>query len=194
MIGAARTMLARVALGALLETIGRLMAATSRVDPVLRSCITRDLVFEISTDEGVARHWQFDGAAHEVSSHAGGAPAPTSALRFADASVALRVLAGSSVASDAAVAAGQMRIDGSSTQALWFSGLVKRVLKLGRWGVPRQRLPGAYVAHDPHSRAASFITVEPPQHELDRPWRAAWQQRGKLAMVRVPAGEPPSEF
>jgi hypothetical protein len=92
------------------------------------------------------------------------------------------------------VEAGQMRIEGSPVLALWFAGLVKRLTMLGRWRVRRRRLPHPYVRHDPSSWMARFITVEPPQRELDRSWEAAWKQRAKLAVVRVPAGEPPKRF
>jgi hypothetical protein len=187
--------LMRLVLRALLALVGRLMAATSRVDPVLRSCITRDTVFEISTEDGVARHWRFDGVPRRVASRRRRAIDPDGALRFANAAVALRfLLARDRAATDKAIEAGSMRIEGSSSLGFWFSGLTKRVLMLGRWRVRRRRLPHRYVRHEPSSRMARFITVEPPQRELDRSWEAAWKQRAKLAVVRVPAGERPKRF
>jgi hypothetical protein len=42
--------------GALLVVLGRAMAAISRIDPATRRQITRDVVVEISTADGVARH------------------------------------------------------------------------------------------------------------------------------------------
>jgi hypothetical protein len=187
--------LMRLIFRALLALVGRLMAATSRVDPVLRSCITRDTIFEISTEDGVARHWRFDGVARRVCSRRGRAIDPDGAMRFVNAAVALRfLLARDPAATDKAIEAGAMRIEGSSSLALWFSGLTKRVVMLGRWRVRRQRLPHAYVQHESSSRTARFITVEPPQRELDRSWEAAWKQRAKLAVVRVPAGERPKRF
>lgn len=126
----------------LLAVAGRLMAATSRVDPVLRGCITRDIVFEISTERGVARYWRFDGASHRVSSHWGRAGDPDCALRFANAAVAVRtLLTRDPAAPDKAIAAGTMRIEGSPSLALWFSGLTKRLTMMGRWRVARQRCP-----------------------------------------------------
>jgi hypothetical protein len=180
----------------LLALIGRLMAATSRVDPVLRSCITRDMVFEISIEEGVARHWRFDGVSHRVSSHRGRAANPDCAMRFANAVVAVRSMLARDpvVAADKAIEAGAMRIEGSPLLMLWFSGLAKRLTMIGRWRVRRRRLPHPYVQHDPSSRMARFITVEPPQRELDPSWAAAWKQRTKLAVLRVPAGEPPQAY
>lgn len=185
----------RLALRALLALLGRLMGAASRVDPVLRSCITRDAVFEISTEQGVARHWRFDGVTRTVSSHRGRAADPDCAMRFANAALALRTLTASDPAvADNAIASGALRIEGSPALALWFSGLAKRLTMLGRWHVRRTPLPGAYLRPEPNSRAARFITVEPAQRELDPGWEAAWRQRAKLAVVRVPAGEPPQEF
>jgi hypothetical protein len=182
-------------LRALLALVGRLMATASRVDPVLRSCITRDTVFEISTEQGVARHWCFDGVTHRVSSHPRRASDPDCAMRFADAAVALHtLLASEPAAADEAIASGALRIEGSAALGLWFSGLAKRMTMLGRWRVHRTPLPDAYLRPDRSSRMARFITVEPAQRELDPGWEAAWQQRAKLAVVRVPAGEPPQEF
>jgi hypothetical protein len=184
-----------VVLRALLALVGRLMGAASRVDPVLRSCITRDTVFEISTEQGVARHWRFDGVTHRVSSHPGRAIDPDCAMRFADAAVALRTLVASGpAAADEAITSGTLRIEGSAALGLWFAGLAKRLTMLGRWRVRRMPLPGPYLRPDPSSRVARFITVEPAQRELDPGWEAAWRQRAKLAVVRVPAGEPPQEF
>ena len=187
--------LMRLVLRVLLAVVGRLMAATSRVDPVLRSCITRDVVFEISTEGGVARHWRFEGASHRVSSHRGRIADPDCAIRFATAAVAVRTLvAGDPAAPDNAIEAGTMRIHGSPSLAHWFAGLTKRLTMMGRWRVARRPLPHPYVQHDPSNQMARFITVEPPQHELDPSWEAAWKQRAKLAVVRVPAGEPPQPF
>lgn len=184
----------RLVLRTLLALVGALMAAASRVDPVLRRCITRDAVFEISTQDGVARHWRFDGSTRRASSHPGHAADPQCALRFANAAVALRLLASDPDAVDSAVAAGALRVEGSAVLGLWFSGLVKRLTRMGRWRVHRRPLPHPYVKHDPSSRAARFITVELPERELDPDWEAAWRQRAKLAMVRVPTGEPPRPF
>jgi hypothetical protein len=197
---AARWLLVESLMGLVLHVLlalaGRLMAATSRVDPVLRSGVTGDAVFEISTDDGVARHWRFDGVTHRVSSHRGRAAEPDCAMRFANAAVALRCLLARNPVAAAyqAIEAGAMRIEGSTSLTVWFSGLAKRLTMMGRWRARQRRLPHPYVQHDPSSRMASFITVEPPQRELDPSWVAAWKQRAKLAVVRVPAGEPPHPY
>jgi len=189
------TPIAKIALNSLLAFVERLMAAATQVDPVLRSCITRDVAFEISTDDGVARHCRFDGVNHRVASSRGHAADPDCAMRFTTASAALRTLLSSDPgAADKAIAAGEMRIEGSASLALWFSGLVERVTMIGRWRVRRRALPEPYLEHDPASQAARFITVEPPESELDPSWEAAWEQRAKLVLVRVPAGEPPQEY
>jgi hypothetical protein len=179
----------------LLAAIGRVMSIASRIDPVLRSCITRDVVFEISTDDGVARHWRFDGVTRRVWSRPGHAPSPDCALRFADAGLALRSLVdGDPAALEELIAAGGLRVEGSAAVAGWFAGLVNRLTMIGRWRVVRQPLPHPYVRHDASGVAARFITVEPPQRELDRAWPAAWAQRAKLVVVRVPSGERPRRF
>ncbi len=183
------------ALRTLLAVLGRLLSEASRVDPILRRCITRDVVFEISTEDGVARHWRFDGSGRRVSSHAGRAADADCVMRFADSGVALRALTASDQrVVDQAMEAGTMRIDGSPAIALWFGGLARRLTTVARWRPQRRPLPHAYVEHDESSRSARYITVEPPQVELDPTWEAAHRQRQKLLALRVPAGEPLEPF
>jgi PIN domain nuclease of toxin-antitoxin system len=129
---------------------------------------------------------------HRDSGHAAD---PDCALRFADAAAAMRtLLTDDPAAVDEAIEAETLRIDGSALVAGWFAGMIKRLMMIGRWRVERRPLPHPYVHHDPSSRAARFITVEPSEHELDPSWDAARRQRAKLAVVRVPAGEPPKAF
>lgn len=188
--------MARVALHLLLFVLGRLMAVARRADPVFRGSITRDVVFEIAAGDGVARHWRFDAAGRRVTSHAHHAESPDAAMRFTSPKAALRTLLSKDPsAAEKAVAAGDMRIEGPSALALWFSGLAERATDPRRRGARRRlSLPGAYLEHDSTSRAARFITVEASQDELDPAWEAAWEQRAKLALIRGANGERPSEF
>ena len=56
------------------------------------------------------------------------------------------------------------------------------------------RLPGAYVKPSDDLAAGHLIKREPTKAVLDADWIAGWKQRSKLLLMRVAAGEPPSEI
>jgi hypothetical protein len=60
----------------LLFTFGHGLALMSRFIPSVRSQITRTLTFEISTDDGAARHWYFDGQQRRIATRTGRAHSP----------------------------------------------------------------------------------------------------------------------
>jgi hypothetical protein len=68
-------------LGLLLFTLGQWLALGSRFSPSIRSRVTRTLTFEISTDDGVARQFYFNGQQRRITTGAGlchrSSPAPT---------------------------------------------------------------------------------------------------------------------
>src|SRR5271156_5963001 len=57
----------------LLFTLGHGLGLASRIIPSVRSQVTRTLTFEISTDDGVARQWHFNGQQRRITT---GAPPP----------------------------------------------------------------------------------------------------------------------
>src|SRR5438477_268831 len=79
-----------MALRILLALMGGLLALASRTRASVRQAITRDLVVEIASDDGVAHHYVF--LDRRVWSRAGKAPAPDCALRFATAAQGARAL------------------------------------------------------------------------------------------------------
>lgn len=188
--------IATPALRGLLFALGHAMAAISHVDPATRRRITRDLVIEISSDDGPARHWVFDRARRSLSTRGGHAPRVDAAFRFSTSGQALRTLLSPHAIGRIfeGLQAETMRWEGNLLLMLWFYGLTRRIAPIGRQHRLWRRLPHAYVAHDPSSPAARFITVEPPERELDRGWTNAWEQRAKLLIVRVVDGEPAREF
>jgi hypothetical protein len=185
-----------VALRALLVVLGHAMAAISRIDAAMRRQITRDVVVEISTADGVARHWIFDAARRTVRTRRGPAPEVDSALRFATSTQALRALLSPHCIGKIVegIHAQTIRWEGNFLVFLWFYGLTRRIAPIGRRRRPRRPLPHPYLAHDPSSPTASYITVESPQRQLDREWHAAWEQRAKLLIIRVAHGEPTQQF
>src|SRR5260370_16415813 len=73
----------------LLWVLGYGLVLASRFSAPVRSQITRNLTVEISTDDGVARHWVFDGQRRRVSVSAGRAQAPDFAVPFTSTAQAL---------------------------------------------------------------------------------------------------------
>jgi hypothetical protein len=85
---------------------------------------------------------------------------------------------------------GTVALHGSAFVLLWFHGLTRKFVKLGRPDGPRHRIPDAYIAHDPAACGAETIVVEPAVVRLDPTWTAAWKARSTLSMVRAVTGEP----
>lgn len=185
--------LARPLLRAVLATLALGLRLTRRRARV-RDQITRTLSFTLATEDGVARTWWFDGVRRTVRSAPGTIPDPDHGAYFESSA---RALAG--LVSPRAVAIivgdvhrGRVRIRGSMLILLWFWGLTRTFLPLGRTPGPGP-LPGAYLAHDPATHGAESIVVEPARDELDHDWHAAWAARSRLWLVRGGAGEPMPE-
>jgi hypothetical protein len=176
----------------LLWGLGSGLVLASRFSASVRSQITRNLTVEISADDGVARHWVFDGQRRRVSSSAGRAGTPDFAVRFTSSGQALGDLT-SPRAIDRIIGGlihGAVRLEGSPLILLWFHGLMRKVLPMRREGGARHVLPGAYLAHDPASNGVEKITIEPAVRQLDPRWTAAWNSRAKLWIVRGASGDP----
>lgn len=182
----------RALLWALLWALGYGLVLASRFSARVRSQITRSLTVEISTDDGVARHWAFDSQRRRVSVSAGRVRTPDFALRFTSSGQALRDLT-SPRAIDRILGGltdGAVRLEGNHLVLLWFHGLLRNLVAIGRAGPARQALPGAYVAHDPAANGVEKITIEPAVRHLDPNWTGAWNSRAKLWIVRGANGEP----
>jgi hypothetical protein len=108
----------------LLFTLGQGLALASRISPSVRSQITRTLTFEISTDDGVARHWHFNGQQRRISTGGGRSRSPVQALRFRSSGEALRALLSPRCAGQIVdgMQNGTVRLEGSLFLAFCFSG------------------------------------------------------------------------
>jgi hypothetical protein len=179
----------------LLWGLGHRLALASRVSAPIRSQITRSLTVEISADDGVARHWNFDAQRRRVSSAAGRAGAPDFAVRFTTSGRALRALTSPRAVDRimGGLSQGAVRLEGNPHILLWFDGLARRLAPSGRADSSRRALPGAYLAHDPAANGIEKITIEPPVRELDPHWTAAWNARARLWIVRGACGDPLQE-
>lgn len=180
------------ALRMLLWFLGHCIAVGSRFVPSVRSQITRTLTFELSAGERVARHWVFDGQQRRATTHPGRAAAADCAVHIRSSGQALRILVSTKTA-DKLVRAhhrGTVDIHGSAFVLLWFHGLSRKFVKLGRVRGPRHRIPDAYLAHDPAASGAESILIEPAVRRLDPAWTAAWKARSTLSMIRGATDEP----
>jgi hypothetical protein len=176
----------------LLSSLGFLMEQASRRSPHFRSQVTRDLVVEISSGDGVAHHYVFARTGRSVVSRSGPAPQATVALQFDTAAEGFRALSSPKAVRHIvkALLARMAVIRGNPVLFLWFYGLTRIVIPLGRERPLREPLPGALVAPNPASKVADRITREPAVPEIDPSWTNAIEQRRKMAMVQGVAGEP----
>jgi hypothetical protein len=176
----------------LLFTLGQGLALTSRISPSVRSQITRTLTFEISTDDGVVRQWHFNNQRRRIATSAGRTRQPTNVLHFPSSAAALRVLLSPHCPRRIAkgMQHGTIRVAGALFAVLWFLGLARTFVKIGRENGPHEPLPDPYVQHDPRSNGSEQIIIEPAVDRLDPHWTNAWEQRAKLLIVRATTGEP----
>ena len=186
---------ADAALAALLGALGQAIAVGSRFRPALRSQITRSLVFELSAGDHVARHWTFDGPRRRATTRAGRADHVDVALRFDTSTLALRSLLSRRTVSRvvAGMHRGRVTVEGSTFVVLWFHGLTRLFVRIGREDGPRHRPPHPYLAHDPSTTGDETIVVEPAVTRLDPAWTGAWRARSTLWTVRAATDEPMPE-
>ncbi|MFI7669551.1 hypothetical protein [Nocardia sp. NPDC049526] len=187
--------MSNAAMRLLLWFLGQCIAQGSRFMPSVRSQITRSLTFEMSAGDRVARHWIFDTQLRRATSHSGHAAAADCVVHIGSSRQALRILS-SPRAVDKLVEAnhqGTVEIHGSAFVLLWFFGLTRKFIKIGRASGPRHRIPDAYIAHDPAASGDETILIEPAVVRLDPEWKAAWKARSTLWMVRGTTDEPMPE-
>jgi hypothetical protein len=180
--------MSNAALRMLLWFLGQCIAQGSRFMPSVRSQITRTLIFELSAGDGVARHWAFDGQLRRATTRSGHAAAPDCSVHISSSWQALRTLSSPRTV-DKIVRGlhdGTVELHGSAFVLLWFYGLTRKFVKIGRASGPRHRVPDAYIA----ACGAETIVVEPAVVRLDPAWTAAWKARSTLSMVRACTDEP----
>jgi hypothetical protein len=175
----------------LLAALGLLMEQGSRRSRRFRSQLTRDLVVELSSADGVAHHYVFVVEGRSVSSRRGPAPQAAVGVCFESAALGLGVLLSPRAIGRTVQAALERRatIAGNAVLLLWFYGLTRMVFPVGRQKPLRRPLPGALAAPDPSSGVAGRIPRLPAEAGLDPWWEGAVGQRAKMAMLRGVAGE-----
>ncbi len=173
-----------------LWALGMGMTVACRLSETFRCQVTRDLTVQIGSAEGVFHHYVF--APRTVRSHSGAAGAPTLSLCFDNARQGWLALVSPHAVGRIvhALLEGHAQYAGNAVLILWFYGLTRFVLPIGRTAPLPIPPPDAYVAPNTRSKVAARIVREPPATALDPRWESAHRQRAKLAMIRGSAGEP----
>ena len=187
--------MSNAALRMLLWILGQCIAQGSRFMPSVRSQITRTLTFELSAGDRVARHWVFDGQLRRAATYSGHAAAPDCAIHIGSSWQALTTLSSPRTV-DKIVRGlhdGTVELQGSAFVLLWFYGLTRKFVKIGRASGPRHRIPDPYIDHDDAACGTETIVIEPSVVRLDPAWTAAWKARTTLSMVRAATDEPMPE-
>lgn len=188
-------LLARPVLRLVLAALGVGLAVLSRVSGTVRAQVTRTLSFEISTADGVRRRWMFDGTTRRITSTSRPVGDADHRLHFRGSAQGVGALT-STRAVDAVVdglVRHRMQLEGSAFIVIWFYGLTRRIVRIGRTRGPRRPVPHAYLHPDPSRDGPEPIVREPAVSELDPTWQNAWDARATLHMVRGPGGEPMTE-
>lgn len=173
-----------------LATLGTGIELACRLSDTFRRQVTRDLIVQIGSADGVFHHYVFTPRA--VTSRTGPTIAPTLSLCFDNARQGCITLASPRAVGRVvhALLERTAEYQGNAVLLLWFYGLTRFVLPIGRTGRLRVAPPDAYVAPNLSSKVAGRIVREPPTTELDPTWKLAHQQRAKMVMTRGSAGEP----
>lgn len=173
----------------LLATLGTGMELACRLSETFRWQVTRDLTIQLGSADGVVHYYVF--APRTVTSHTGPALAPTLSLCFDNAHQGCVTLLSPYAVGKIvhALLDGTAEYQGNAVVLLWFYGLTRFVLPIGRMGPLGIVPPDAYLAPSLDSKVAGRILREPPMTELDPTWTLGHQQRGKMAMLRGSAGE-----
>lgn len=178
----------------LLVTVGLLLTLASRFHPRLRAQITRDVLFEFATDDGVTRRFGLHAATRTVTVEPMSEARPDTSVRFGSSWDGIRALVTTRTTAHIVKGMnyGDTRLIGNPVLLLWFHSLTRTVLPIGSSRRPRKRHLPPIKAREPegHAPYSSRITREPVLDELDPTWTAAWVARAKLLQVRAPAGEP----
>ena len=177
----------------LLSFLGTLFAIASRLSSRFRAQLTRALVLEIRTLDGVAHHFVF--ARRTARGARGRATSPDTAIVFATAHQALTVLA--SPDGPRALIDGLLEetitLEGSKPDLQlfsWFGGLAQSLSPLAKPLRLPATPPGGYTDTSSSSPGVSSrITREPSVTELDPTWISAARARASLRMMRAAAGE-----
>jgi hypothetical protein len=172
-----------------LASLGLGMSVACRLSARFRSQVTRELVVQVGSADGVVHHYRF--APRTVTSISGPSSNPTLNLCFDNASLGTITLLSPRAVGRIVntLLARTATYQGNAVLLLWFYGLTRFVLPIGRSKRVRPPPPDAYVQPDLKSKVADSIVREPPSDALDPTWTAAHEQHAKMIMIRGSGGE-----
>jgi hypothetical protein len=187
-------MLARgevVVLRLVLLAIAGLMVLASRFSKRIRRQLTRDILFEISSDDGACQYLAIHARTRTISAPRRPAQRPDCVLRFATARDGITTLISTRTAGKIVrgMNTGGTQIEGNPVLVLWLHGLTRVVAPIGRTRVPYKPIPVPVREPETVAPFARYITREPAVSELDREWIAAWRARETLLQLRGPEGD-----
>ena len=179
----------RMVLRALLFGAGVMMAVASRMSPRFRAALSGDRTIVLETGDGVRRRFVVRGRA--VSSDGRVTERNDCRVVIVTAARALGIfLSPRSVGKlVAGIVDGTVSVEGNLYLLLWFDARLQSVLPIREPIRRPDRFPGAYLRPRDDIAASRWITREPPKSTLDADWSEAWNQRRRLLMMRVAAGE-----
>jgi hypothetical protein len=174
-----------------LTGLGLAMSVASRRVVRFRRQVSRDLVVEIRTADGVRQQYRFVAATRRMHAPLRRRLEPEVTLRFGSARDGLRTLLSPRAVGRLVegMNRGATRIDGNPVLILWFWGMTRIVAPIGVTRRPRR--PGPFPVRDGDGTTepyAARIVREPPVRELARDWPAAWAAREKLLHARGAEG------
>ncbi|MGD9603498.1 MAG: hypothetical protein AB7O21_19760 [Gammaproteobacteria bacterium] len=181
--------LARAAFRCALAGLGVGLRLAYLASARFRAQVAHPRVVQVGSADGVFRHYRFTPRA--VASFPGRVANPDVGVCFDSAGRGLVTLLSPRAVGGIvhALLDETAEYEGNAVLVLWFFGLTRFVLPIGRTAPLRDPPPAAYVAPDPHGRVAGRIVREPVTHALDPAWVGAHAQRAKMVMPRGSAGD-----
>ena len=150
------------------------------------------MVLEIGSADGVAHHLEFVRESRRIVSRPGAAPRADLKVRFDTAAHGFRALVDPHPVGKVVkgMLGRRITVDGNPALLLWFHGLTRIVVPIGRHRPQKKPFPGALVEPDPKSQVYGLVTREPVAEALDPRWTAAAVARATLVNLRARTTEP----
>lgn len=179
----------RAAFRLALAGLGTGLWLACRLNARFRAQVAHARIVQIGSADGVFHHYRF--SPRTVASGTGRVANPDVGVCFDSAWRGLITLLSPHAVGGIvhALLDESAEYEGNAVLVLWFFGLTRFVLPIGRTAPLSEPPPDAYVAHDPHGRVAGRIVREPVTHTLDPGWVGAHAQRAKMVMPRGSAGD-----
>lgn len=175
----------------ILTSLGAMMAIASRYSKRFRRQVTRDMVIEIRTEDGIGRQYRFRAKGRVMDVQWQRSEEVDCALIVSSGWHGLRTFLSTRVVGHFVdgMNDGRLRVEGNPIVMLWFHGLTRIVAPIGRSRRPRKPIPVTLRGPEYDAPWARRIIREPSVRELSREWPEAWAAREKLLQLRAPAGE-----